>query len=555
MVRLPDDFFKKPENSEQNLNFYQSQAGKGLMETEGRTFSDLYRNTSEDLFIKSLMESSIGMPAPTMEMLGFKNNNNNIQQSFRTDSEELFKSWLTNGEASIFSNHGYNSPSIALRTRQASRMISTELANLATSQQNGSILQKKISIDNICSQNNSTANGISNDFNPLRSAVERNVQANNLHLAKAWFHHSQPMTRSRSSELRRRYVAMQNAQSTFGQEAMNNASIHAIDKSKEEYANPSFNNIPMTDMPNQMGTFMSPSNSSSSPFDTPPMDNFDNVSNVVSMLKGTLERKKLGMPIEKETIGDSTNNGLYQPQNFIANTMYTNEEGSHIHGISHTFQQSSVQDFGVIEMMQGSIGLDFEGIVNPTNPIQLSAISRETSQSECSAAAPVISSGFEACDGPSNSSQVAGNWGTSKREVRNSRSSENEFRERIMDNLKDERKKRTLVRYGSVTSAASVDQKGDPTKKRRVERSRKMAEAKERNLTPSVPSDMQTVLKRSENLEKEVRSLKLNLSFMNRKDSEQTKQIEELQKQNEELADEKERLLEAIERMIPDTET
>lgn len=38
-----------------------------------------------------------------------------------------------------------------------------------------------------------------------------------------------------------------------------------------------------------------------------------------------------------------------------------------------------------------------------------------------------------------------------------------------------------------------------------------------------------------------------------RKDSEQTKQIEELQKQNEELADEKERLLEEIERIIADT--
>lgn len=38
------------------------------------------------------------------------------------------------------------------------------------------------------------------------------------------------------------------------------------------------------------------------------------------------------------------------------------------------------------------------------------------------------------------------------------------------------------------------------------------------------------------------------LSF--RKDSEQTKQIEDLQKQNEDLADEKERLLEEIERII-----
>lgn len=44
----------------------------------------------------------------------------------------------------------------------------------------------------------------------------------------------------------------------------------------------------------------------------------------------------------------------------------------------------------------------------------------------------------------------------------------------------------------------------------------RMAEAKERNLTPAIPSDMQSVLKRCETLEKEVRSLKLNLSFMNR---------------------------------------
>ncbi|KAI4303461.1 hypothetical protein MLD38_039086 [Melastoma candidum] len=105
---------------------------------------------------------------------------------------------------------------------------------------------------------------------------------------------------------------------------------------------------------------------------------------------------------------------------------------------------------------------------------------------------------------------------------------------------------RGITRYGSVTSASPGD-KGDPIKKRRVERSRKMAEAKERSSTSAVASDMQPDLKRCENLEKEVRSLKLNLSFMNRKDSEQTKQIEELQKQTEELTEEKERLLEEIE--------
>lgn len=65
------------------------------MEMEGRGFSDFYRNTSEELFIKTMMESTIGMPVPTMEMLGIRN----LSQSLRTDSEELFNSWLTNGEA------------------------------------------------------------------------------------------------------------------------------------------------------------------------------------------------------------------------------------------------------------------------------------------------------------------------------------------------------------------------------------------------------------------------------------------------------------------------
>lgn len=68
------------------------------MEMEGRGFSGLYKNSSEELFLKTVMESPIGMPVPTMEMLGFKN----VSQSFRADSEELFKRWLTNGEASHY---------------------------------------------------------------------------------------------------------------------------------------------------------------------------------------------------------------------------------------------------------------------------------------------------------------------------------------------------------------------------------------------------------------------------------------------------------------------
>ncbi|KAJ6962786.1 protein CYCLOPS-like isoform X1 [Populus alba x Populus x berolinensis] len=523
------------------------------METEGRGFPDLYRNSSEELFLKSLMETSIGMPVPTMEMLGF----NNLSHDFRTNSEELFKSWLTNGE------NGYNSTSIAHRTRQTSRRISTELVNL-TSQQHGSIPQKKRSNDVLFTQNNPIADDISNDLNQQsasRNAAERTMPASNLYLAKTWFHSSQPMTRSRSSELRRRYVAMQCAQTNRGMEAMQDVSGHGVNNLKHEFGNRNgFNDPPMHDTANQLGLFMSPSNSSSSTFNTPQMSSIDKVSSVVNMLKGTLERKKLRSQIEKETVEDSLN-AFFHSQEVIINSTSDQGIGSGIYEIPPgSFQEISsgqVKDPGVLQAVQGPIDLDFEGFVNTINPVQLGTVSREPSQSESSAAAPVVSSGFDACDGPSNSSQTLSVCESSRKQVGNGRSSENgsrakDFRERIIDNLKDDRKKGGLIRYGSETSAGSVD-KGDPTKKRRVERSRKMAEAKERNMTPAIPTDMQSILKRCENLEKEVRSLKLNLSFMNRKDSEQTKQIEELQKQNEELTDEKERLFEEIERILADT--
>lgn len=66
------------------------------MGTEGKGYSDMFRNTSEEMFLKTVMDSSLGMSSPTMEMLGFKN----FSQNFRVDSEELFKTWLTNGEVS-----------------------------------------------------------------------------------------------------------------------------------------------------------------------------------------------------------------------------------------------------------------------------------------------------------------------------------------------------------------------------------------------------------------------------------------------------------------------
>ena len=67
------------------------------MEMEGRGLSDLFRNTSEEIFLKAVMEKMGVAAAPSMEMLGFKN----MSQGLREDSEELFNSWLMNGEARI----------------------------------------------------------------------------------------------------------------------------------------------------------------------------------------------------------------------------------------------------------------------------------------------------------------------------------------------------------------------------------------------------------------------------------------------------------------------
>ncbi|CAN1299426.1 Protein CYCLOPS [Linum perenne] len=486
------------------------------MDTEGRGFSsDLCRNTSEELFIKSLMETSTGVAAPTMEMLGFKN----LSQNFRTDSEELFKSWLTTGEASsiyIFSfasdpsylqnNHGYGIPSIAHRTRQASKSKGT---------------------------------------------VDRNMQAGNLYLAKAWFQSSQPMTRSRSSELRKRYVAMQ----TSGE----NGSANDEGGLRQEFANQSRLGDPsLHDIANQIGTFMSPSNSSSSTFNAPQSGNVDNVSSVVNMLKGTLERKKLGNHTEMGAVEDGSNPIYHHgyAQDVTINPRFGEGNGGldSLQELASAIAKNPVNT-SFLETVQEVMNFEIEGFANPANSMHMNTVSREPSPSESSAAAPVISSRFDAYDGASNSSQNV-TCGSSKKAVANGSEQggkSRDFRERIIDNLKDDRKKGGgLVRYGSVTSATSVDT-GDPTKKRRVERSRKMAEAKERSSTPAIPSDMQSVTKRCELLEKEVRSLKLNLSFMNRKDSEQTKQIEDLQKQNEELSDEKERLLEEMERILAET--
>ncbi|KAJ0964431.1 hypothetical protein J5N97_029553 [Dioscorea zingiberensis] len=478
----------------------QGNTQKHIMETLGRGYSDLYRNSSEEIVLKSLMENPMGISAPKLAV--------------------------------------------------------------SSCMQNGAAFQNKISNDSSFQQNSMEEHSVDPSQRSLRNVAEKGMQTSNLYLAKAWFQSTQPMTRSRSSELRRRYAAMQNLQTPTILEAPNDTPGpgRGISIMNQEF--PGTNNfcdVSMGEMPTQLHSFMSPSNSSTSPFNTPPMATVDTVSSVVSMLKGTLERKKLGNQVDKETLEGNSFGFSTAPE--VASNI-----GSHQDVDNQLFEPTipfhmvssiHMNDLGKLPKVGTSLELNVEGFVNSANQIHLGMVSQEPSQSESSAAAPVISTGFDVCDGPAQSAQTVSVSENSRKHIGNGTSEcgskAREFRERMLENnLKDDRKKGNLVRMGSVSSGGTVD-KGDPTKKRRVERSRKMAEAKERNSTPALPSDMQSVLKRCENLEKEVRSLKLNLSFMNRKDSEQTKQIEELQKQNEDLVEEKERLLEEIERIISET--
>ncbi|KAF8775772.1 hypothetical protein HU200_004154 [Digitaria exilis] len=500
------------------------------MEMEGRGLSDLFRNTSEEIFLKAMMENSMGVAtAPSMEMLGFRN----MSQSFREDSEELFSSWLMNAEIPGFG-------SVSNRPRQPSR-LSSEAAGLPNQQHD--IAQQNFLTDNLVPHNSAIPPvEYPNNHNQqsLKNAAEKGMQASDILLAKAWFHSTQPMTRSRSSELRRRYAAMQTHVAPII-----TGSIEPTNQFKQDFTNTT-NNTPMSNTPVQTPKFVSPSSSSTSPLDNPHVMAQDTVTSVVSMLKDTLERKKLGSHANNDaSAGNSF--GFYDTQQFQQNIL----GGTDIFPLVST---SQVQDSPMLSRVERPMEPNHGNFIAPANQVWFGAPSREPSHSGSSTAMTAHSAGFEVCDELPSMGHAMSVCESTRKNASNGttdcRSKGKEYRERVLkDNVKDDRKKAALTRMGSVTSEQAADN-GDPTKKRRVERSRKMAEAKERSSTPVIPSDMQAVLKRCENLEKEVRSLKLNLSFMNRKDSEQTKQIEELQKQNEELTEEKERLLEEIERIV-----
>lgn len=216
---------------------------------------------------------------------------------------------------------------------------------------------------------------------------------------------------------------MQNSQTTFGMEAMNAAaSGNGLNNFKQDPLNASgFNNIALQEIPNQYNTFMSPSNSSSTTFNNPQLGNVDKISSVVSMLKGTLERKKLNNQVEKEAVGDSSfayhSATLNQGQGL---NVYENQ------GMYQNLTTMGVGDNGMLQAIEESL---MEGIMGPVNPKKMNTISQEPSQSESSTAPPVVSNCFvDMFDEPCVSIQAPSVCEISQNQIRDGRSPEDCFR-------------------------------------------------------------------------------------------------------------------------------
>lgn len=221
---------------------------------------------------------------------------------------------------------------------------------------------------------------------------------------------------------------MQNSQSSLAREALHNIPRNAVNNFKEVSDPTGYTDMSMCEITNQPNTFISPSNSSSSTFETQQVEGVDNISSIVSMLKGTLERKKL---INYYTAGEAIEEnmlGCYGNQEVFCNTGMNQHPGNHISMNQGTYNDVSdmgVRDTGILQTVQGSLDVTFQSIIAPSNPIHMDMVSQEPSQSESSVAAPIISISFDAYNGLNNGTQALNVYEGSRNQVGSARSSEN----------------------------------------------------------------------------------------------------------------------------------
>ncbi|KAJ7549124.1 hypothetical protein O6H91_07G041300 [Diphasiastrum complanatum] len=536
----------------------QTQEGvEGIRAVSGdMEISCFQRNSSEEIFLRSFMD---GAMAPASEGMSFLSP---PQPPLRVNSEELFNTWLSNTDAP-----GLLPLSGDYRTLQNSWRMSSELAgNLGQ----GAVSQPfDIPGENVAQ----TIGG-----HPDPNVRESNIGKPRNHAPSKglpfqdhaswqminWFQQSQPMTRSRSSELRRKYLAMQEGHkpppsantlqwfATQGTDELNRAvaSLGAFTRALASKRP----DISSTASPQLSPSPMSHVSKLS------PQRNGDSVSAVVNMLKGSLERKKLAAMQQQmdKPVSPPYWRSLGQDKEDPHKPMIDSQQCISPQIDSEQQQENQKEAFSASLQITNE---QFQaGVVTP----------HALSPSDSSGNAPGLSAGAATSEGPCNSNPAVstqnnfikcsgqGNWAVDETFQQNNLpsptsngTSNGEIPYEGALNTDYQKRQSYLSRAGSLTSSCrsgSTADAEDSTKKRRVERKRMMTEAKGRSYVPMMPSDLQAATKRCDALEKEVRSLKLNLSFMNRKDSEQTKRIEDLEKQNEELLAEKDRLVEEVRR-------
>jgi hypothetical protein len=163
--------------------------------------------------------------------------------------------------------------------------------------------------------------------------------------------------------------------------------IEPTNQLKQDFTNTT-NSTLVSNTPAQTPKFVSPSSSSTSPLDH--MVAQDAVTSVVSMLKDTLERKKLGSHANRDTsVGNSF--GFYDAHQFQQN----------IHGGTDIFSvvtTAQVQDSPMLPKAERPMEPNNGNFVATANQVWFGAASREPSHSGSSTAMTAHSAGFEVCD-------------------------------------------------------------------------------------------------------------------------------------------------------------
>ncbi|KAJ8568149.1 hypothetical protein K7X08_020871 [Anisodus acutangulus] len=304
-------------------------------------------------------------------------------------------------------NNGSDSTPMAHRARQASRRISSELAGLSN-QQNGGIQKRKVT-DTLQPQNTCIANESSGNLNQHSTRLPSSRNYQKL-IGESFSPSIYPFHIVADHFLGYLVISLKifvgggmqpcKIQSSLARETLHSIPGNAVNNFKEVSEPTGYTDMSMCEITNQPNTFISPSNSSSSTFEIQQVDGADNISSVVSMLKGTIERKKL---TNYHTARDAIEENMlsyYGNQEVFCNSGMSQHPGNHISENQGTHQDASVvqaRDTGILQTVQGSLDVVLE--------------------SESSVAAPIISIGFDTCDGLSNASQALNVYDGSRNQV------------------------------------------------------------------------------------------------------------------------------------------